>query len=115
MKMSEVRTYAQYHAPASDKLIRRKINAVHISKANSLKHEVHKLITCYELLKKGHCFITEAVRNTKDQNNKYRRVDIVDLTDALEIEIETTPKRAERFKNEDGVIVVKTWEKEVQI
>jgi len=102
--------YNKYHLPGCSNLHKRKINACFFSPANSLKHELLKAKTCYEILSNGGKFITEACRNRKDDNGKIRRVDIVDLSANIEFEIELNPKRAERFKGEEGVIVIKGWE-----
>lgn len=62
-------------------------------------------MACYDLLKEGKQFITEAV----DNKTGLRR-DIVCLDDGLIKEIETDPKRAKRHK-EDNVEVVMVCEK----
>lgn len=102
--------YSLYHTPGCPYYVKRPKNAVFISPANSLEHEVAKLKVCYELRQNKCNFITEAVRNHKDENGKERRVDIVNLNTGDEIEIETDPKRAVRFEKEKGVVVVKLWE-----
>ena len=88
-------------------------NAIYTTggKANSLRHEFWKLKVCRELKDLGQEYITEAVRNEPDPvTGKERRVDVVCLDDGTEYEIETDKKRAERFKGEKGVIVIKLWE-----
>ncbi len=80
--------WRKYHVPGQKHDLLKK-NAVFISTANSLKHELKKLEICYELKKLGSVFITEAEkRNSKPK----RRVDIVDLSSGSEIEIETNHK-----------------------
>jgi hypothetical protein len=92
--------------------MRRPKNAIFISTANSIEHEIWKTKICYELKQQGKSFITECVRNTKDEKGKERRVDIVELDSGKEIEIELDPKRAKRFEGENNVIVIKVWEHE---
>ena len=76
--------WRKYHVPNQKNSLLKK-NAIHISTANSLKHELKKLEICYELKKLGSEFITEAeIRDSKPK----RRVDIVDLSSGHEIEIE---------------------------
>jgi hypothetical protein len=101
--------YKQYHIPGCPNYVKRPRNAIYISPGNSLKHELKKLEICYELQKNGSEYITEAVRNKKDHEGKYRRVDIVELDTGYEYEIETDPRRAKRFEGEHGVIVIKCW------
>ncbi len=110
MTKKERAVYNSYHLPGCSNLHKRKINAVFLNPANSLKHELEKLKVCYDLQKNGSKFISEAVRNKKDVNGKERRVDVVCLSSGKEFEIETTAKRAERFFGQKGVIVIKVWE-----
>lgn len=107
----ERETWYRYHLPGGTNLHRVKQNAIFISTANSLEHEILKLKICYELKKTGCSFITESVRNQKDELGNERRVDIVDLNSGTEFEIEMDPKRAKRFEGQEGVIVIKGWEK----
>jgi len=99
-------TYNKYHTPSCGNLIKRKQNAIFLSPANSWEHEQAKAKVCYDLLKNKEKFITESVRNAKDQNGKYRRVDVINLDSGQEIEIETTPVRAIRFYGEENVVIV---------
>jgi len=85
-KLKEKETYESYHTPSSSEFVRRKVNAVFLNPANSLKHELKKLEICYELLSNGCNFVTEAVKNEK-VNGKNKRVDIVDISAGKEIEI----------------------------
>lgn len=110
--MIEKENYSKYHIPSCPSYMKRPKNAVFISTSNSLDHEILKLKTCYELRQLGINFITEAVRNKKDEKGKSRRVDIINLATGDEIEIEMTPHRAKRFEGEPGVIVVKGWVKD---
>ncbi len=80
--------WTKYHVPGQKNTLLKK-NAVNISTANSLKHELKKLEICYELKKLGSVFITEA---EKRGSKPIRRVDIVDLSSGDEIEIETNHK-----------------------
>ena len=101
---------SKYHTPSCANYIKRAKNAIFINPSNSLEHEMAKLKECYLLRQLGISFITEAVRNKKVKG-KERRVDVVNLATGEEIEIETDPKRAARFDGEEGVRVVKLWEK----
>lgn len=108
-KLSRIANMKKYHTPACSNYIKRAKNAVYISPANSIEHEIAKLKVCYELRKNKNDFITEACRNKKDGNGKIRRVDIVNLDTGQEIEIETDPRRAKRFEGEKGVMVIELW------
>ena len=102
---SELKVYRKYHSPKG-LYHRREVNEVNKSSAESKKHQDKKELVCLEIESVGSKFITEAIRNKKDKNGKLRRVDIVDLTEGIEIEIETTKLRAKRFLGEEGVLVV---------
>ena len=97
-------TQRLYHVPGMANITNRKRNAVFISPSNSLEHEIGKMKVCYELRKEKMQFITEAVCN-KTQ----KRRDVVCLDDGMIFEIETDKKRAERFKDQKGVVVIKLW------
>ena len=105
IKIKQLEVLKRYHVPSMQNYCRRKVNSIHLSPANSLKHEMAKCEVCYRLLKDKQAFITEAA--TKD--NK-RRVDIVNLNTGTEIEIECDKSRAKRFKGMSGVMVLKLWE-----
>ncbi len=109
IKKTEV--WKSYHIPSMPNYMRRPKNAIFISSANSYEHELLKFKTCYEFRKEGIDFVCEAVRNKKDAKGHVRRVDIVNLNTGDEIEIEMTEKRAKRFEGEEGVVVIKGWEK----
>jgi len=96
-------TWHKYHIPGQSNLHKRKINAVFLSVANSKEHELKKAEVAYDILTKGHQFITEA--STCKGN---RRVDVIDLDDGVEYEVETTEKRAKRFIDMPNVEVVLT-------
>jgi hypothetical protein len=81
----------KYHVPGMPNYTTLKRNAIFISVANSLKHELKKLEVCYELKSLGKEFLTEAEKNTK-KGEPRRRVDVVDLVTGDEIEIETNHK-----------------------
>jgi hypothetical protein len=101
--VQQMKTWNSYHTPGCTKFTKRPINAIFLNPACSIEHEMMKCRMCYRLLVDGVKFITEACDN---QTNE--RADIV--TESGErIEIETTPERAERFKNRD-ITVIKTWE-----
>lgn len=104
-------TYKQYHIPSCANYMKRPKNAIYISTANSIEHERAKVDLCYELKEQDKYYITEAVRNEKDEKGKERRVDVVCLDDGTEYEIETDPKRARRFEGQDNVVVIKLWKK----
>jgi len=109
----EKKIWKSYHIPGMGNLNSVKLDAIFISTANSLRHEMQKTILCYGLKMKNHRFITEAEKSIK--GTKYRR-DIVDLTDNTIYEIETDPKRAERFKEDpetDRIEVIKLWKVKV--
>ncbi len=102
---TERKTYNSYHIPNSSHLFKRKINAVHISAANSEPHELEKCKIAHRLIKQGHKIVTEA------QENSSRLIrDLVDLTTGDIYEVETTKQRAKRFEGDTRVIVVKLWE-----
>lgn len=82
--------------------------AIYPHSNNSEEHEVFgKSRLCYWLRKSGEAFITEAVCPKGFQH------DVISLDTGISYEIEMTPKRAERFKNEVykdcNIIVVKMW------
>jgi hypothetical protein len=88
--------------------VKRALNAIYFSPANSWSHERAKAEVCYNLLKEKKWFITEAV----DNKTGLRR-DVVCLDDGIIYEVETDPKRAERFLNDpdkDMIVVIKLWE-----
>jgi len=91
----------QYHTPQST--WERKWNSIHFSTSNSEEHEIMKARVCYDLLKKGHKFITEAVDCESD-----KRRDVVDLDTGEIYEIETTEERAERHSKDINVVMVES-------
>ena len=96
--------WTQYHIPGTSNINRVKVNAVFLRSGNTLKHEMAKCRKAYDLIKKGHLILTEA------QENKTGFIrDLVDLSEGTIYEFETNPKRAERFKGQDNVYVVKLW------
>jgi len=102
--MVKARVIREYHTPGCSHYIKRAKNAVFISPANSLEHEMKKLEICYNLRKEGKDFITEAVSNKTGL-----RRDIVILDDRMAVEIETCHSRALRHserENETDVVVV---------
>jgi len=105
LSKSELKVYRRYHSPKG-LYFKREVNIVHKSDAESNAHKNKKKKICQELKLRNHKFITEAVRNYKDRNGVLRRVDIVDLTCDIEIEIETQKSRAKRFLGEEGVMIV---------
>jgi len=102
-------TRKKYKIHGMSPMYKRAKCAIYFTPANSLKHELAKAEVCYNLLKEKKHFITEA-KNRK--NNLIR--DVVCLDDESIYEIETTKKRAERFKTDpetEKITVVKLWEK----
>jgi hypothetical protein len=63
MNQTERLVYNSYHLPGCSNLHKRKVNAIFISPANSIEHELAKTRICYLLLKNKQKFITEAVEN----------------------------------------------------
>jgi hypothetical protein len=97
--------YRKYHIPNVSNIMKRKVNTIHISAANSWKHEYAKCYYAYKLLKADHKFITEA------QENKSSLIrDLVDLSTGTIYEVETDKRRAARFKGQKDVVVIKLWE-----
>lgn len=104
--LKRTETWKKFHTPGCQNFCKRKRNAVFISPANSLEHEIAKLKVCYDLRKAKKEFITEAVENATG----FRR-DVVCLDNEAIWEIELDRKRAMRFKDQDGDIrIVKLWE-----
>lgn len=102
-------TWHKYHVPGKGNYTTRPINAIFLSPANSLKHEMEKCRVCYALLSEKKKFITEA-----SENRTGLRRDIVCLDNGEILEIETSEKRAERFKSDpmkDSIIIVPLWDK----
>jgi len=102
-------TIKKYHTPGCQNYIKRAKNALYASSSPTFLHEVGKLFLTRKLKKAGNKFISEAVRNGEDI-----RVDIVCLDDGLEYEVETTKKRAERFKDQPNTLVFELWDKDVK-
>ncbi len=97
----ELENYRSYHCPKGA-LHRRAEGIVHCNDSETENHRKMKKFICERLRKQGHKFVTEAIRNAKDHNGVFRRVDVVDLTTGEEWEIETTLKRAKRFLDDPG-------------
>ena len=74
LKLAIYKIYHSYHCPGSGHQTTRKTNAIFFSPSNGKAHEMMKASVCYDILKEGKQFITEAVSNLDD-----RRVDIVCL------------------------------------
>lgn len=94
----------KYHSPKGQSS-RRELNTIHFSTGESKEHFMAKCEKCYELREQGVDFITEAI-------DKYTnlRHDIVEIMTDFKYEIETDPKRAERFKEMEKVILIRLWE-----
>ena len=96
--------WLKYHIRGCSPIHRVKVNQISISAANSKKHELAKCSLAYDLIKQGHLILTEA------QENKTKIIrDLVDLSEGTIYEFETDPKRADRFKGQKDVFVVKLW------
>ena len=72
-----------------------KINGFVVYWNNSREHEFKKLELMWDLVNQGNKVICEAV-----ENDTGLRRDLVDLTDDIIYEIESTKKRAARFKSD---------------
>ena len=81
-----------FHRPGSTKETKCVINHVAM-RPNSWGHEQAKALKCWELMKEGKQFITEA----KCRFTGLVR-DVVCLDDGISYEIETDPVRAQRFR-----------------
>jgi hypothetical protein len=109
----EQRTWRTYHAPGCGNHTNVKIDVVHFNIGSSEEHELAKAKLVWDLRKIGHHVITEAERNQRDEKGNKRRVDVVDLTDDVEYELETDPRRAIRFINDKRVHILPVgWSKE---
>jgi len=94
----------KYHIRGCSPIHRVKVNAISISPANTKAHEMKKCEIAYDLVKQGRLILTEA------QENKSKLIrDVVNLSTGDIYEVETDSKRAERFKNQSNVVVVKLW------
>lgn len=100
----------KYHMRGMGNHVKRAINAIYFSPVNTLRHELRKAEVCHNLLKEKKWFITEAV------DNKLGLIrDVVCLDTGEIFEIETTKRRAERFKSDpetENITVIKLWEGE---
>lgn len=97
----ERKEWRKYHIPGCSNLHTMKINAIHLSVANSKEHEMAKCKLAYDLIKEGNKIITEAEENS----TKLRR-DLVCITTGEIYEIETEKSRAERHPKNINVIMV---------
>lgn len=104
--------WKKYRTPGCSNLHRLKVNALMISSANSEAHEMRKAQVAYLIKKNKGNFISEAEKCSIEPDGSRRRVDIVNLTNGIEYEIETTPERAARFNGMKNVIVIPVgWKK----
>ena len=99
---SEKKLWYLYKTPSCSNLHRRKVNALHISAANSKGHEMAKCEKAYDLIKEGHKILTEAQECSK----RGLRHDLIDLTTGDIYEFETDSKRAIRFKDMKNITVI---------
>lgn len=65
------------------------MDVLNISAANSFEHEMMKAAVCYQLLKEGRHFLTEAKFTN---NGKSGRADVVDLSTGRILEIVNSEK-----------------------
>jgi len=96
-------TARKYHTPGCADNIKRHRQGVYPNPSNRPEHERTKWDICWELVKRGHEYITEAVRVGEGI-----RVDVVDLDSGYELEAvckHDDPKVIQRYKDE-GVIIV---------
>lgn len=99
------RVWKSYHTPGMPNYAKRKKNCVFVNASNSLEHEQGKLHVAWLLRKKGWDFITEAVESSSGL-----RRDVVCLDTGMVYEVETSERRAERFKRDENTIVIPLWE-----
>jgi len=83
----ESKFYRKYHIPGCGNLTSVKVNALFIRKGNTYEHEAAKFRVCWNLLKEGKTFLTEAARSKKRGDKSEKVVDVVDLTGETEIEV----------------------------
>lgn len=108
----EKKVYNSYHIPGNSPIHRIKIDCVFFNINNSEIHELAKAKVCWDIKKRGGHFLTEAERNAKDEKENKRRVDIVDLTENVEMEVECDINRAKRFIGDKKVFIVPVgWKK----
>lgn len=91
MTNSERKEWGKYSKIQGNNLSRCKVNELVIFPNNTKGHELGKFHLYWKLRKEKHNVITECYL-------KNERCDLVDLTDGERYEIETTEKRAARFK-----------------
>jgi len=107
LSLKREETRKKYKVPRGNNYQKRPLNAIYFRSMNSLRHELMKAQKCHELLKEKKWFITEA----ENKRNGLIR-DVVCLDDGMIYEIETDPRRAERFKTDpesDMIEVIKLW------
>jgi len=103
LELQRDKIWKRYHVAPMANYCKRKKNAIFISTANNLKHEIAKLEVCYLLRKQKQHFITEATRNNEDI-----KIDVVVLDTGEEIEICHKNKKADtlsRYKEEDVIVI----------
>jgi hypothetical protein len=99
LEMQKKKILNMYHVPSLSDFNHLKVNAIHISAANSYEHELEKFKICYRLSTEGKDFITEAELNG---NLKIRR-DIVNISTGEVFEIETDKRKiAEKKETQKG-------------
>jgi len=86
LNQEETERYRKYHIPGTGNLNSVKLDALFIRKGNTYKHEKRKFDECWQILKDGGHFLTEAERSKK-RGEKDKIVDVVDLTSGYEIEV----------------------------
>ena len=101
LSLFEKTEWRKYHIPGCSPLHTMKINAVHLSIANSREHEMAKCSLAYDLMKSGEKILIEAEEN----GTKLRR-DLVSISSGEIYEFECEKSRAERHPKNINVIMV---------
>ena len=102
---NERERYLKFHIPGCNCIHTLKVNAFHLSIANSLKHEQKKLEIAYNLMKQHFKILTEAAENKKQLDGTELRRDIVDISNGEIYEIEDSKsKRGHRHPSNINVV-----------
>ena len=97
----------KYKVPNCAPYTKRARNAVYISAANTFAHEAGKLKVCHDLKKAKQEFVTEVMEKSTGLIR-----DVVCLDTGVIYEVETSSRRAARFKGEPNTVVIALWEGE---
>ena len=104
MNQKELMTHRNNVARRFEQNSRIHRNCIRLNVGNTFDHEQAKIIICMALALEKKEFITEAV--TLDRKERY---DIINLDDDERIEIETDPKRAERFEGRKDIALIELY------